>query len=344
MANNQQNFNVPQQPPINPVPPTPKRFSNALIAVMVMVVILSVAVYFVLIRQTKVEPTISNNVQNNQSQTVSNSGNIFKVWDDGTAYVKGEVTDHISGCEVDGACKLIVKTDNQKIALVYAEGDFQCLNTQATSWVNWGENVNKGTVVKAYGAYKKLGSEQRLTFCDSKDYFILGANDPVPVGPYTEKFFDEVAKNKSEVYKNQFEEAQKSGRWETYKNELLGYQFSYPATWSMPQTTPDAPFTIQYHDFSTQNDDWYTITVGFISEVQLSTMGIDYCGAYPNDKRCETKKIGDLVAYIDWGNSDTAFTKIPRPEGGVITLTLKPNSSEAKSFFVSILNTFKFIK
>lgn len=344
MDNNQQNFNAPQQPPINPITPAPRKFSNTLIVVIVLVVIVAVAGYFVLNRQPKVEPTISNNIQNNQSQTVSSSGNVFKVWDDGTAYVKGEAIDHVSGCEVDGACKIIVQAGDQKMALVYAEGDFQCLNIQAASWVNWGKNVNKGTIVKAYGAYKKLGSEQRLTFCDSKDYFILGAGDPVPVGAYTEKFFDEVAKNKSEVYRNQFEEAQKSGRWETYKDELLEYQFSYPATWSMPQTTPDAPFTIQYHDFSTQNDNWYTITLGSISEAQLSTMGIDYCGAYPNDKRCETKRIGNAVAYIDWGNGDTAFTKIPSPKGGMITLTLKPNSSEAKLLFMPILNTFKFIK
>ena len=126
------------------------------------------------------------------------SANSFKTWDDGTGYVKGEVIDHVSGCEVDGACKLIVQTGNQKVALVYTEGDMQCLNTQAASWVNWGKNVNKGTVVKAYGSYKKLGSEQRLTFCDSKDYFILGENDPVPVGAYTEKFFDEVVERMGE--------------------------------------------------------------------------------------------------------------------------------------------------
>jgi hypothetical protein len=112
---------------------------------------------------------------------------LFKTWDDGTAYVEGNVIDHVSGCEVDGACKLIVQTGNQRVALVYTEGDLECLNIQAASWVKWGQNVNKGTAVKAYGAYNKLGSEERITFCGSKDYFILGADDQVPMGAYTEK-------------------------------------------------------------------------------------------------------------------------------------------------------------
>ncbi len=116
-----------------------------------------------------------------------NADYLFRIWNDGTAYVEGEVIDHVSGCQVDGVCELIVQTGNQKVALVYAEGDIECFNTQVSSWVNWGRNVNKGTVIKAYGEYKKIGSKEYLTFCGSKDYFILGADDQVPMGAYTEK-------------------------------------------------------------------------------------------------------------------------------------------------------------
>lgn len=154
-----------------------------------------------------------------------------------------------------------------------------------------------------------------------------------------EKFFNEVEKGKGNVAKKQFEEAKKSGKWRTYRDVQLRYEFSFPATWSEPQTNPDAPFTIQYHDYSSQNDDWYTITLGYISEAQLATMGVDYCSVYLNDKRCEKKRIGGVEAIIDWG---VAFVKIVHPKGGIITFKLEPNSSEAKSLFIPILNTFKF--
>ena len=114
----------------------------------------------------------------------------LKIWNDGTAYVEGTVIEHTSGCEVDGACSLIVQVNSQKVALVYAEGDFECINTQAASWVNWGTNVKSGTIIKAYGAYTKHGDTYRLVFCNSKDYFILSGNDPLPVGEYTKKFID----------------------------------------------------------------------------------------------------------------------------------------------------------
>jgi len=104
----------------------------------------------------------------------------FKTWDDGTAFVKGRVVEHTSGCEVDGACSLIIDVNGERVALVYAEGEQPCANTEAASFVNWGKNVKKGTVVAAYGAYKKFGDAYHLDFCESRDYFILGENDPLP--------------------------------------------------------------------------------------------------------------------------------------------------------------------
>lgn len=58
--NNQQDFNTPQQPPINPIPPAPKKFSNTVIALSVLVVIAAVAGYVALNQQPKVKPVFVN--------------------------------------------------------------------------------------------------------------------------------------------------------------------------------------------------------------------------------------------------------------------------------------------
>lgn len=130
--------------------------------------------------------------------------------------------------------------------------------------------------------------------------------------------------------------------WETYKNIELGYEFSYPETWSESQTSTNTSFTIQYRDNTKNNSDRYVISLGYISEAQLATMGINFCGAYPNDSRCERKQIGNVSAQIDWGSDKTAFASIPRPQGGLVTFTLEPNTTQAKSQFIPIISTFKF--
>lgn len=68
----------------------------------------------------------------------------------------------------------------------------------------------------------------------------------------------------------------------------------------------------------------YTVTLGFISEAQLNTMGITYCGAYPNDSsRCESFKIGEVNSTIDWGISEVkARAWIRHPGGGIVTFEL----------------------
>lgn len=151
-----------------------------------------------------------------------------------------------------------------------------------------------------------------------------------------------VGEGKSRVARDQFEEAQKSGKWETYKDEKLGYEFRYPATWQSPQTSPGAPWSVTYYDFSTNNDG-YTLTLGYISPGQQAVMGIDFCAANPANSRCENKQIGKVTAQMDWGDnsSKAAFIKIPLAKGGVVTFTLKPNTGQAKTLFLPILKTFK---
>ena len=110
--------------------------------------------------------------------------------EDGTAFIKGVVIGHISGCEVDGTCSLIVRVDKQKVSLIYAQGDTECANTQAAWWVKWGENVSVGSTVRAYGAYSNTKDNASVRFCDSVDYFLIGEDDLLPER-YTEKYFDE---------------------------------------------------------------------------------------------------------------------------------------------------------
>ena|SRR5208283_2036650 len=87
---------------------------------------------------------------------VSANADTLKTWDDGTVFVQGEVTGRTHGCEVDGACSLILNVNGHRVALVYAEGDRACRNMQAVEWVS--------------GKH--------------------GENDPLPGGVYTKKFFE----------------------------------------------------------------------------------------------------------------------------------------------------------
>ncbi len=100
------------------------------------------------------------------------------VRDDGTALVTGRVVGHNDGCEADGVCSLSVDADGQNITLIYAEGDIECANTQAVSWVKWGQNVRIGTVIEAYGSYSNQGSVTSLRFCASMNYYIRTVAPP----------------------------------------------------------------------------------------------------------------------------------------------------------------------
>jgi len=116
----------------------------------------------------------------------------IKFWDDGTAYVTGEVIGQIHGCEVDGMCALVVRAQGQNIELVYAAGmaipsTGRCTNFQAAEWIGKNGNGKIGAIVQAYGAMGKPSSpygqysiSDSMDFCGSPNYFILGENDPVP--------------------------------------------------------------------------------------------------------------------------------------------------------------------
>ncbi len=266
----------------------------------------------------------------------------IKTWEEGAALVMGQVIENNHGCETDGVCYLILRIDNKEVRVYYNLGEGErCFNDQ--SKLAW--HINKGDWIKAFGDYTLRKDIYFVSACSSPRYFIRRADDGTPLEPVTERFLQEVAKRKTDIAKKQFEETKQSGAWKTHANKQLGYEFRYPATWSEPdRMMGDEVFSIYYQDHSLKNGYAASLTLGFISEAQIALMGIDFCDANPDDKRCERKKIGNVSAAIDWGDNDKfAFAKIPRPAGGFVTFTLKPNTSKAKSLFIPILETFKFL-
>lgn len=134
-----------------------------------------------------------------------------------------------------------------------------------------------------------------------------------------------------------------TANWKTYTNQKLGFQFQYPADW-IPADPSEAPSGVAIKKCP-KGQSCSVISVGLISESQLATMGITYCGAYPQDStRCQTIS-GFLV---DWGPPTeakrSAYATASHPKGGVVTISLAPVTSETKSVFLKILSTFKFLE
>lgn len=142
----------------------------------------------------------------------------------------------------------------------------------------------------------------------------------------------------------------KNVSWKTYADSNLNYSFQYPpTTCELQRFAGDASFALCYlpkgSDGGAKHNNGYVITLGFISQSQLSVMGITYCDAYPNDSlRCESFKIDKVTASIDWGTgaNGNASAWISHPNGGIVTFTLQPITAESKEILKQILSTFKF--
>ena len=140
--------------------------------------------------------------------------------------------------------------------------------------------------------------------------------------------------------------------WETYTESNLNYSFQYPpASCELQRMLGDTSLALCYlpkgSDGGAKHNNGYVITLGFISQSQLSVMGITYCGAYPNDSsRCELFKMGKVTASIDWGTGGDANASawIDHPNGGIVTFALQPVTAESKAILKQILSTFKFTK
>ncbi|MBI2635047.1 MAG: hypothetical protein HYW79_00680 [Parcubacteria group bacterium] len=157
---------------------------------------------------------------------------------------------------------------------------------------------------------------------------------------------------KSEPVAQQSPTPDKTVNLKTYTDSNLNYSFQYPPTSCESQRElGDTSLALCYlpkgSDGGAKYNNGYVITLGFISQSQLSVMGITYCSAYPNDSlRCESFKIGKVIASIDWGTGadDSASAWISHPNGGVVTFNLQPVTSESKEILKQILSTFKFTK
>ncbi len=115
--------------------------------------------------------------------------------------------------------------------------------------------------------------------------------------------------------------------WKTYRNEEYGFEVRYPSGWS----ANDFGSPIQFQEKG--------ITIVSLTLGDLSVMGVTYCGAYPDDERCERLLNGVM---IDWG-TDTPTALIAKDSVGYF-FTLHSTEGEEKNVFRNFLSTFKFIK
>lgn len=132
------------------------------------------------------------------------------------------------------------------------------------------------------------------------------------------------------------------GEWKIFKNNRFTFQFGFPAEWSVLDQLDNA-YGVDF--WSTENN-MATRIMYVNSGINLSVIGISYCGAYPQDKRCESLKTeSGVYATIDWGVNGTASAMFSSQDGtDGASFTLNKVNSETKNIFRKILSTIKFIK
>lgn len=142
--------------------------------------------------------------------------------------------------------------------------------------------------------------------------------------------------------------------WKTYRTDV--FEFKYPEknrfepSREVGDTTPIFCYLLEEGATPKSIEGTACIWTGYISQDQLNAMGITYCGAHPEDPRCESFMINQHLGFtIDWGlevpgtSQMKASAWISHPEGGVVTLELQPVVPKSKDLFKQILSTFKFL-
>lgn len=119
--------------------------------------------------------------------------------------------------------------------------------------------------------------------------------------------------------------------WKVFKSGKATYEFKYPKDWTL--NTPDGVLELS---------DQVGTKIISIGSFNPSIVGVWHCQAKEDTARCETTKVGDTSAVIDWGGSGEANVLIVVNESG-LSITLHQVNSETKNIFRTFLSTFKFL-
>ena len=124
-----------------------------------------------------------------------------------------------------------------------------------------------------------------------------------------------------------------------FQDSRYTFQFEYPSKWSIENQQGTSRILILKDE---ANMEIITVDTG----VNLSIMGISYCGAYPQDKRCEVLKTENVnFVTIDWDVSGEANAMFSSQDGTYgVSFTLHKINSNTKTIFKKVLSTFKFVK
>ena len=117
--------------------------------------------------------------------------------------------------------------------------------------------------------------------------------------------------------------------WQTYRSS--SFEFDYPAKWN----------TIDFEDLTIVNDEMGKpfMTLTFANRTLI---GISFCGAYPQNERCEIVKGNDIDFVIDWQPNEEAVAETTLNDNMALFLTL--HRVEANDLFKQILSTFRFVE
>lgn len=274
-----------------------------------------------------------------QSQAIS-AGNESTI----IGTVVKNVTEH---APADGAAFLIVRSDDgAQMIVTYSPGEAECKNTGA---LRVGFTIKAVQRVEVYG---KAISAQAISTCESNSYYIKVLNEFDPLRRNPRGFSpgmnacENISASGRELRpegqrgstSQQGSSASTTDEWKVFQDVRYNFRFDYPAKWSI-ENQPDATRNLILK--TEENNEIITIT----PRVSLTVMGISYCGAYPEDNRCEVLKTnsGSSVT-INWDVDREANAMFSYPEGTYgESFTLHKINPHTKTIFRKILLTFKFL-
>ena len=127
--------------------------------------------------------------------------------------------------------------------------------------------------------------------------------------------------------------------WKVFHDSRHTFQFEYPLEWKVENRRGAIRGLILKDEAGKE-------IISVDTGVNLAIIGISYCGAYPQDERCEVlKTINGSSVTIDWDVSGKANAMFSSQDGAYgVSFTLHKINSDTKIFFRKILSTFQFVK